>query len=164
MDPQIILTPTTEADLAYVCSLEVDTVNSCYIIPYSLERHRQVLSSKDEAHFLIRDSVDTAPLGFIILAGLASDHLSLEIRRIVIEAKGKGYGRKCLRLLKSYCFQVLGYHRLWLDVFEDNKHALHLYKSEGFVEEGKIRDAVRINGRYKSLLLLSMLESEYSPS
>jgi RimJ/RimL family protein N-acetyltransferase len=50
---------------------------------------------------------------------------------------------------------------VWLDVFEDNFRAQHGYRSLGFVEEGMLRECVHHDGRYRSLILMGMLESEY---
>jgi RimJ/RimL family protein N-acetyltransferase len=51
----------------------------------------------------------------------------------------------------SKVFDELGAHRLWLDVFEHNARARHVYRSMGFAEEG-------VDG---SLVVMSMGEDEY---
>jgi RimJ/RimL family protein N-acetyltransferase len=78
----------------------------------------------------------------------------------VIAEKGKGYGRETLRLIKKFCFDQLGAHRLYLDVVEDNLRAQNLYRSEGFVLEGLLREAHKTDNGYKNLLMLSILEHE----
>jgi diamine N-acetyltransferase len=45
-----------------------------------------------------------------------------------------------------------------------NTRALALYRSEGFVEEGRLRDSVKTEDGYDSLVVMSMLESEYEAS
>ena len=55
--------------------------------------------------------------------------------RIVISEPGQGLGRMVLRAIMSKVFDELGAHRLWLDVFEYNARARHVYRSLGFVEE-----------------------------
>jgi RimJ/RimL family protein N-acetyltransferase len=63
-------------------------------------------------------------------------------------------------------FRDLRAHRIWLDVKQLNTRALALYQSEGFVEEGRLRESVRvtINGAdgYDSLIVMSMLDREYA--
>ena len=59
-------------------------------------------------------------------------------------------------------FAEFGAHRLWLDVFEDNARARHLYKSLGFVYEGTLREAARRGTEFCSLHLMSMLDREYA--
>jgi Acetyltransferases, including N-acetylases of ribosomal proteins len=58
-------------------------------------------------------------------------------------------------------FRDLGAHRFWLDVHSANTRALALYRSEGFVEEGRLRESVRNGEGFDSLIVLSMLRDEY---
>lgn len=156
---QLALVKTAEKDLPAIVALEA--ADKPYITPYSLERHRQVIVSDDEAHISVFHLPDQKRVGFIILAGMKSVHKALEFRRIVIAEKENGYGRESLRLVKKYCFEQLRFHRLWLDVFEDNHRAIHLYQSEQFKEEGTLRECIYHNNRYRSLKVFALLESEY---
>jgi RimJ/RimL family protein N-acetyltransferase len=89
----------------------------------------------------------------------------VELKRLVLQTKGQGLGRRCVRLLKRMAFRDLHAHRFWLDVKQLNTRALALYASEGFVEEGRLRESVRITGGdadgYDSLVVMSMLDREY---
>jgi RimJ/RimL family protein N-acetyltransferase len=96
-----------------------------------------------------------------IMAGLDEKHRNIEFRRIVIGEKGKGIGRKAIQKVKHFCFEDLKCHRIWLDVIDTNERAKHLYLSEGFKEEGKLRDCLMANGELKSLIIMSILENEY---
>ena len=58
-------------------------------------------------------------------------------------------------------FRDLGAHRFWLDVKSANVRALTLYRSEGFVEEGRLRESVRNGAGWDSLIVMSLLEPEY---
>lgn len=64
--------------------------------------------------------------------------------------------------MKQICFEILGFHRLWLDVYDDNERAIKLYESEGFVKEGILRDNIRTESGYRSQRIYSMLENEYT--
>ena len=79
----------------------------------------------------------------------------------MISSKGKGFGRESLKLIKMIAFEELKAHRLWLDVREKNERAQNLYKSEGFIEEGILRECILHEGVYESLIMMSILESEY---
>ena len=98
----------------------------------------------------------------MILQGCRNPHHSVELKRIVLQLKGQGLGRACVRLLTQMAFRDLRAHRFWLDVKSLNTRALALYRSEGFVEEGRLRDSVKTDDGYDSLVVMSMLESEYS--
>ena len=108
--------------------------------------------------------------GFVILQGCRNPHRSVELKRIVLQPKGRGIGRMCVRLLKQMAFRDLHAHRFWLDVKTLNTRALALYASEGFVEEGRLRESVRVGTHgagtgaagYDSLVVMSMLDREYA--
>ena len=78
---------------------------------------------------------------------------------------GRGHGRAAIRLLAQMAFRDLGAHRFWLDVKARNLRAQALYRSEGFVEEGRLRESVRvmIDGAdgYDTLVVMSLLDREY---
>lgn len=59
-------------------------------------------------------------------------------------------------------FEKLRAHRLWLDVKEHNRTARLLYESIGFVVEGVLRDCIQVQQTYESLVIMGILEHEYS--
>jgi diamine N-acetyltransferase len=148
-------------DIGLICELENEQENKAFITPYDKHRHQLVIDSKDEEHLTVWDKETNKIIGFIILAGLENPNLSLEFRRIVIQSKGKGFGRLCLQLIKEYCFKRLKFHRLWLDVFDYNERAINLYKTEGFQIEGHLREVIRQGDKYRNLIVLSILDREY---
>jgi len=99
--------------------------------------------------------------GYVILRGLSEDSRSIELKRVVVATPGRGVGRRILTEILRIAFRELGAHRLFLDVFEDNARARHLYESLGFKQEGVMREAAQRDDRWFDLHLMSMLESEY---
>ena len=158
---KIGLAETIISNIETICNIENDHNNKVFITSYDKDRHQQVIDSKDEEHLTVWDKATGNIIGFIILAGLENQNLSLEFRRIIIQSKGKGFGRLCLQLTKEYCFMKLKFHRLWLDVFDDNERAINLYKSEGFQIDGHLREVIKQGDNYRTLILLSILENEY---
>ncbi|WP_245948081.1 GNAT family N-acetyltransferase [Paenibacillus sambharensis] len=75
--------------------------------------------------------------------------------------QGKGYGSEALRLMLGYGFGVLNLHRIELNVFAYNEHAMRVYEKVGFKREGVQRDALFYNHRYHDSILMSMLEDEF---
>ena len=78
--------------------------------------------------------------------------------------KGKGYGRSALDQIKQQAFEDYSAHRLWLDVIEPNHRARKLYEQAGFVYEGTLRECHKTETGFVSLVLMSMLRSEYFSS
>lgn len=155
------LRPTMLSDLDFVISVEQDPANRPFITPWERTQHEGAVRFPDFRHFIVEAGSGTQAVGFVILQGCRNPHRSVEMKRIVMQAKGQGLGRACVRLLTQMAFRDLGAHRFWLDVKSLNTRALEFYRSEGFVEEGRLRDSVKTDDGYDSLIVMSMLESEY---
>jgi diamine N-acetyltransferase len=155
------LRPTMLSDLDFVISVEQDPSNLPFITPWERTQHEGAVRFPDFRHFIVESGPQYASSGFVILQGCRNPHHSIELKRIVLQAKGHGLGRACVRLLTQMAFRDLGAHRFWLDVKSRNLRAQALYRSEGFVEEGRLRESVRSAEGWDSLIVMSMLENEY---
>ncbi|WP_374661161.1 GNAT family N-acetyltransferase [Inhella sp.] len=164
MSPSPRLRPTMLSDLDWVVSVEQDGSNRPFITPWERPQHEGALRFADARHFIV-EGEGHERLGFVILQGCRNPHGSVELKRLVLQAKGQGLGRSCVRLLKKLAFTQLHAHRFWLDVKALNERAHQLYLSEGFVEEGRLRESVRVSiegaDGYDSLIVMSMLDREY---
>ena len=154
------LRPTEESDLDYVLAAESGPDNRAFVGQWTRQQHLVALNQPDTAHLILEDQAGQ-PVGYVILADLDSPDDSVQFRRIVITAKGQGFGRQALKLIKSLAFGQYGAHRLWLDVKDHNERARHLYETEGFVVEGVLREALKTSDGYESLVLMSVLSHEY---
>lgn len=158
---RIRLRPTMQSDLDYVISVEQDVHNRPFITPWDRTQHEGAIRFPDFRHFIVESGPDFERSGFVILQGCRNPHGSVELKRIVLQPKGLGYGRACVRRLKHMAFHDLRAHRFWLDVKSLNTRAQALYASEGFVEEGRLRESVRVAEGYDTLVVMSMLDREY---
>ncbi|MBX3587962.1 MAG: GNAT family N-acetyltransferase [Ramlibacter sp.] len=159
---RVRLRPTMQSDLDFVLSLEQDEANLPFITPWERTQHEAAIRFPDFRHFIIEGGAGLDAAGFVILIGCRSPHQSIELKRMVVRDKGLGYGRAALRVAKKVAFDDLGAHRFWLDVKERNARAQALYAHEGFVLEGRLRDAVRVAGGHDSLIVMSMLAAEFA--
>jgi RimJ/RimL family protein N-acetyltransferase len=155
------LRPTVLSDLDYVVSVERDPVNLPFITPWEKPQHEAAIRFPDFRHFIVETGPDMGATGFVILIGCRNPHKNLELKRMVIQRKGEGVGRATLRVVKRIVFDDLAAHRLWLDVKDNNTKAQAFYRGEGFVEEGRLREAVKAPDGYRSLVVLSMLQHEF---
>ncbi len=142
--------------------LSMEKANGDFVFVWPKERHIESIRRLDEMHITIINTASMELAGYMILAGIGGEDLAMEFKRIVIADKGKGYGRASVRFVKEYCFEELKCHRLWLDVYTDNENAISLYKSEGFVQEGLLRECKKSGEGYRSMVIMSMLEQEYN--
>ncbi len=153
--------PTRHEDLLYVMETESKKENSDYVLVWPEEKHLDVIIGEDEGHYIIEECATGKMMGYFLLAGLKNPHNSIELRRIVISEKGKGFGKSSIELIKKMAFEDLKAHRLWLDVKLYNTVAQELYLRTGFVKEGILRESLYSNGVYESMRVMSILESEY---
>jgi diamine N-acetyltransferase len=152
---------TLEDDLDFVLGAERSAENRPFVTIWAREQHLAAITSEDLSHLIIEKTSDGSRVGYIILAGLADANHSIEFRRIVVTEKGKGIGKEALHLVIRLAFEELKAHRLWLDVKEHNLRAQHVYESAGFVREGVLRECIKAEGGFESLVVMSMLRREY---
>lgn len=141
--------------------VQIEKANSAYIGQNDHASYNALLTDGNCLHLSIWSAEDNRLVGHILLFGVENTNKVLEFKRIAISEKGKGFGREAVDLVKKLCFEQLGFHRLWLDVFDDNERAWKLYESEGFVQEGLLRENIKTDKGYRSLRIYSMLEQEY---
>lgn len=115
-------------------ALEQDADTSPYILPTTLEQHRQALDREDVIYLSINH--DGALGGYLILA-LDSDGRSVELRRIVIANRRQGIGQAAMRALETWCLDKLQRGRIWLDVFDFNSRGRHVYSKLGYEQFGQ---------------------------
>ena len=85
-------------------------------------------------------------IGHILLRFPSEDKSVLRFGFVIVDdsKRGKGYGKKLLRLAIDYAKQELGAQNITLGVFCDNHSAIECYKSAGFRIRGE--DAYPIDG------------------
>lgn len=152
------------SDLDFVITVEQDPANLPFITPWDRTQHEGAIRFPDFRHFIVEAGADYASVGFVILQGCRNPHRSIELKRVVLQPAhhGRGTGRASIRLLAKMAFRDLGAHRFWLDVKGLNTRAQALYRSEGFVEEGRLRESVRTAEGFDSLVVMSMLDHEHA--
>lgn len=155
----ILLRRTGPKDLEFVCTAEQGEENRDFVSQQTVEQHLETINNENMLHLIVEDN--SRSVGYLIMAGIKNQSKCMELKRIVITTKGKGYGRSALRACKEIAFDMHGAHRLWLDVVHYNKRAQSLYLSEGFVQEGILRECDYYKGEYQSLIIMSILEDEY---
>lgn len=158
---EIKLRRTTENDLQYVLSAQADEDSRPFVTAWPEEKHRAALDEANIEHLIVESKPNNQRIGFVILAGLESEHRNIEFMRIVITEKGKGYGKVAVQAIKRHAFETLAAHRLWLDVKEHNMRARTLYEKQGFRYEGTLRECLKVPEGFESLVVMSLLEQEY---
>ncbi len=135
------------------------------ISPISAESQKEwfltVSRRTDRGYFVVFD--DTCEfIGIVRMDEIDRVNRSIRVGADVVpEMRGQGYGHKIYRALKKYCFDYLNMHRVWLAVLSSNERATRLYEKQGFMIEGRYREAIFRDGKYLDYILMSILEEEY---
>ena len=161
----IALREASVADLPFILEVEHSPEFREYIGRWTQEEHAAAMHDPGVRYRIVVDdsagALGARALGYAILRGFGSEDRNIELKRIALRAPGQGNGRQALQLLLRFVFHEAGAHRLWLDVYETNLRAQHIYRSLGFQQDGIFREASHRDGHYHSLLLMSMLDREY---
>jgi len=124
-----------------------------------VETHRV---APDETLFVIADADDRA-IGHVGLYKIDHRVRSAEFAIVIGDRSvwGRGIGRACSRFAIEYGFGELNLRRISLRVLETNERALNLYRSLGFVDEGRLRQAHWQHGTFVDVLIMGLLIEDY---
>jgi RimJ/RimL family protein N-acetyltransferase len=148
------------SDVSAIIALEKGPIAREFVGQWDEDRHRAALVSGD-ARYYVSQTESGEIQAYAILRGIQEDSRAIELKRIVVAVPERGLGRRLLKELQQIAFDDLRAHRFFLDVYENNSRARHLYESLGFRYEGIMRDAARRDGAWFNLHLMSILEPEY---
>ncbi len=81
----------------------------------------------------------------------------------VAALRGRGLGREVTRLALAWAFDVLGVHRVQLEVLASNSRAINCYLACGFRQEGIRREAELYPDGWKDFIMMALLRSEHVP-
>lgn len=134
-DKELVLRDTKREDLARIAEMEQGEARK-FIISYSLEQHQAAFAKPEIVYKSIWRGGEL--VGFLILV-LDPDGRSVEFRRVVVSKPGRGYGKSVVSSVDELCRRELDRSRIWLDVFETNERARHVYEQCGYrqFEEAK---------------------------
>lgn len=146
-------------DLSYILDLEQKFRGMRLLSGNDRATHERQFSNPDCLYWIVE--TDAGPAGFVIMRDIHSKDRNIELQRIAVAEPGRGLGSEVLRAVMDKAFREFGAHRLWLDTYSDNTRAQHVYRSAGFRQEGVMRECKKWGDEYRSLVLMSILESEY---
>lgn len=135
-----------------------------YVRPFSLDdiKESEERAAQEGHPFIIE--VDGKPLGRIGLNNFRPRDRMASIYIFVGDRAmwGKGYGRDAMMALLVHAFDTVNLRQVELWTLADNERAIHMYKSCGFVEDGRLRDRSWIEGHYIDHLVMSITADEFA--
>lgn len=133
----------------------------------TLREHRdwfeRYCKSDNRVEFVIYLKENNEKIGTIGLSGIDFRNQKAEYGILLGDKafRGKGYAKEASRAILEYGFNELNLNKISLKVFSDNEGAISLYKLLGFSEEGILRKEVYKNGKFKDVLVMSILKEEW---
>ena len=105
----------------------------------------------------IIDNSERKSIGIAVIEKIKWEYRNCEIGIVIYDKnfRGKGYGKDSLDTLTNFIFNEMGMHVIYLNVVENNKTAVELYKTSGFEVEGVLKDRYYKNGKYQNIILMS---------
>lgn len=123
------LRKATADDIFFIRTLEMDPAN-VFVHCWDEETHRKNMADP-RAHYLIAEGIQGTALGYSIL--IENEPGIIEWRRIIVARRDDGIGTEFMQAVIGN-FTELGASTLWLDVYEENERARHVYSAMGFEE------------------------------
>ncbi len=152
--------PATEADVAMIMALEQHPDNCNYVWQGTHEQHRAEIADSDCFLWVFQLKGVERTVGYA-LSYIDRKSEVFELRRIVIDDKGKGYGEEAIRAIVKYAFEDLHVNRFWLDVYPDNRVGINLYEKLNMQRDGVLRQSYKSSTGYRDQIIYSILKSEY---
>jgi hypothetical protein len=123
----------------------------------------RVLNNQNQVDFEIHDVKTEKLIGHCGLYYINWVSRSAEFTVYIgdFDYRGKGIGKDALITLFDYGFKTLNLHRIWCEVYSNNK-ALGVYEHIGFKKEGVMRETYYNAGQYWDSTILSMLSREWT--
>ena len=116
----------------------------------------------DRADWAVIRLEDGAHIGEVVLNDLDDLNESMNIRIALSgeAARGRGYGTEAIRAVLDHAFDVVGLHRVSLDVISFNPGAQRAYEKCGFLVEGRQRHTMKWDGEWVDSILMGILATD----
>lgn len=167
---KVVLRPMQQEDIIrqheFNQDLELYGLDCTFPHVSSLERAQAFYESRirpDENLAAFAIEADSQYIGYCGLMDLQNRYGNLELGILIGDRAywGRGYGRDTVQLLLSYAFHYIGARRVALTTHAKNERAIRCYLACGFVEEGRPRKVLWIEGEYTDLVEMSILRDEW---
>lgn len=159
--PSVSVRTLVEDDAPYL--IEVCSLPHCigFLHAPTLAQVAAGLGDRSASSFVVESA--GRRVGIIRLSWFGEPVWLVEVRLIAIAEPGKGFGGAAMAWARRHAFEVLGAHRMYLEVVTGNVPARSLYERSGFMLEGVWRDGFREDdGTYRDLAAYGMLDREYA--
>ena len=142
--------------------------NFIYQQDFNREGHekwiRTMIDTGLAVQFMICIGEEQRPVGSVYLRDIDRIHKKAEYGIFIGEkdAWGQGYGTWAAKKMIAFAFEKEGLHKLMLRVLAENQGAIRSYEKAGFVREAYLRDEVFLEGQYKDVIYMAVINEAES--
>ena len=165
---RVLLRPVEVADAAGLAALDREALRLTGTQrTASLEELQHWYATRagltDRLDLSIIDRASGRWAGEVVLNDLDEANRSCGFRILLggAEVRDRGLGTEASRLALAHAFEVVGVHRVELQVYAFNPRARHVYDKLGFRYEGTRRQALCWDGHWIDSHVMAMLASEW---
>jgi len=106
----------------------------------------------------LREGFKPLKIGSVSLWNISWQHKRAEVGVWLIPNYWeKGIGKKTLALIKNIAFLYLKLHRIQAHIAVENYRSISTFKKSGFIEEGKLKEYLNLNGEFYDAIILACL-------
>ncbi len=166
---KVILRELRESDMTLFNSLMNCSDVEQFVVGWCkpVTMHEQIswfqnLKNDDNIRYTIANVEDNEIFGTLIISKIDWKNRScgLDIK-LSSDSRGKGIGSESVSIATNYIFNELNLNRIGVRILDSNIPSQKLFKKNGFIEEGKLRNAIYKNGKYDDLLIFSILKEDF---
>ena len=138
-----------------------------YREPFTREGHLAWIKNMVEPgkviQMMICEQKTDRPVGSVYLRDVDRRHSKAEYGIFIGEenARGRGLGSVAAKLMLRFAFEEEKLHRIYLRVLADNPQAIGSYENAGFRREALFREDVFLDGEYKDVIFMGILDREF---
>lgn len=167
---QVYLRPITVEDTDNIIKWRnSDAVRPYFIYqkPFTREGHlnwlETMINSGKGYQFIVCQIEDDKPIGSTYFRDYDKEHNKIEYGMFLGEnsVKSKGIGTEIYKLSLQFAFNVLNVHKVFCRVFADNTICLKSCEKAGLEKEAYFKDEVCINGEYKDVVMLGIINPNH---
>lgn len=165
---KLLLRPITKEDTPLIVrwrNSESVRKNFIFREKFTPEMHEHWLGTKvasgEVVQYIIVDKSDNKAVGSVYFRDISAKNRSAEYGIFIGEetARGKGLGTETAKLFTAFGFRDLGLHRIGMRVLDGNEASIRSCEKGGFVREGVFRDMEFLDGEYRDVIFMAMLEN-----
>lgn len=134
---------------------------------YSIDSQKAWIASRgvNEINYVIHSLADGKKVGTIGIYDINWVDKVANVGRLLLDeeylTKSTPYGLESLKIMYSYLFETMGFHKMTGDILGLNTDMFKLQTFLGMKQEGYLKEHVMIEGEYRDLYIMSIFKADF---